>query len=374
MKEGFIFGSHTPITPAEGLGPNTYATSDACLQSMKDAKIQMVRTVVPFPFTDETMTETTADYKKTLDVIRVYCENGIETMAAILPAEQSAVDDQGLVSFIRRYPEWLGSYDNDFYFEVMEKAAAFIAKDLEGMVTYWQIGNENDADVFIGSLTFEQNCRFLETLARGVKSVNPNAMCGITLAGLGAISEGQTLVKHSVHPYAEKLITALYRKDDSAFDYIGIDGYFGSWSAGGPEDWTPYIDRAYEVSGKPVLINEWGYSSLQRGKPRPKEDQNRRFNSDVCRFKDWDALHPYKWLGKDHSPELQAQYLAECLDIFLNHPHCIGELFFQWQDMATCWQCGDDDCPSETAWGCIDKFGNPKPAYYALKKYAEENR
>ncbi len=372
MKEGFIFGTHTPVTPKEGFGPNRYARTEECINLMKDAKIQMVRTGIPFPFTDETMTEVTDRYKDTLDVIRLYQQNGIKTMGAISPAEISSVDAKGMVSFVRNYPEWMGSYDADYYYDVLEKVGEKAAEDTAGMVTFWQIGNENDTDAFKGTLTHEQNVRFLEALARGVKKASPNAMCGITLAGLGQFNPGEIPI-HSVHPYAEKLLRSIYQKENCDFDYVGIDGYFGSWSAGGAEDWIPYIDKAYEVSGKPVLINEWGYSSLQRGKPRPKEDQNRRFNSNVCRYKDWDALHPFKWLGKDHSPELQAQYLEACIRIFEEHPHCIGELFFQWQDMATCWQCGADDCPAETAWGCIDKYGTPKPAYYALKKLAEEN-
>ncbi len=370
MKEGFIFGTHTPVTPAEGYYANKYARSEECLKLMKDAKIQMVRTGIPFPFTDETLTEVTDRYKDTLDVIQLYLANGIETMASISPAEVSSADSYGKVSNVRHYPEWMGSYDDDYFYEVLEKAAERIANDVQGMVTYWQIGNENDTDAFRGSLTHEQNVRFLATLAKGVKKINPKAKCGITLAGLGQFNPGE-IPMHSVHPYAEKLIRSLYT-EGCDFDYIGIDGYFGSWSSGGSDDWIPYIDRAYEVAGKPVLINEWGYSSLQRGKPRPKEDQDRRFNSNVCRYKDWDAHPAKKWLGLDHSPELQAQYLDACVKIFMEHPHCIGELFFQWQDMATCWQCGADDCPAETAWGCIDKYGNPKPAYYALKKIAEE--
>ena len=52
--------------------------------------------------------------------------------------------------------------------------------------------------------------------------------------------------------------------------------------------------------------------------------------------------------------------------IFAENEHCIGHLFFQWQDQANCWQCGEPDCPSECAWGCIRTDGTPKPGYYAL--------
>ncbi len=374
MKKEHIFGTTTPITPVEGNGPNAFAHSEECVRLMKEAGLMLARTILPFPFADEGMSELSAEYTRALDCVRLYHKNGIETMAAIGTAEQSRVDKDGMVSCVRCYPGWMGGYDGDLYYEVLGKAAQRMAEDVAGMVRYWQIGNENDLDAFRGSLTHEQNVRYLQTLARGVKQVNPGAVCGINLAGSYEIGDrkerGSNLA--DVHPYAEKLIRELYRCKDSYFDYIGLDGYFGSWADGGPENWTAYIDRAHAVSGRPVIINEWGYSSLQRGAPRPAEDQNRRFNSDVCRYKDWDKNNTVKWLGVDHSEEMQANYITECLKIFASHPHCIGNLFFQWQDMAQCWQCGAEDCPAETAWGCIDKEGRPKPGYFALKQFIRE--
>lgn len=370
-----IYGTTTPITPNETEAPNAYATTSECVNLMKEAGITLSRTFFTFPFTDESMTETTEDYKKTLACVRLYKENGIDTVAGINTAEQCRADENGTVSFVRQYPDWMGPYDGDYYYEVLEKVAVRIATDLGDMVTYWQIGNENDSDIFRGNLTHEQNVRYLKSLARGVKKVNPKACCGINLAGVGSASDinGDSL-SHSVHPYAEKLINALYNCENSDFDYIGLDGYFGTWTNGAPEDWEAYINRAHEVSGKPVMINEWGYSSLQRGKPRPEEDQNRHFNTNVCRYKDFDMAGCKKWLGEDHSEEMQARYITECLTIFRDNPHCFANLFFQWQDMATCWQCGDDDCPAETAWGIIDKNGRVKPGYEALKKFISENK
>ncbi len=379
MKSGHIYGTTTPITPLESVGPNRFATSPECLKLMKDAGIMMARTFFPFPFTDESMTELTPEYIHSLECARLYAGNGIAVMAGINTAEQSTVDSQGKVSFVRQYPAWMGGYDDDMYYEVLEKYAARVAEDLEELgeyATYWQLGNENDMDAFRGSLTHEQNVRYLEALARGVKSVNPGAKCGINLAGAAQVGERKEegLNLSGVHPYARKLIGDLYLRDGSGFDYIGLDGYFGSWSDGGPENWIPYIDEAYEAAKRPVMINEWGYSTRQRGRPRPEEDRNRRFNSDVCRYKDWDRNNTVKWRGLDHSEETQAEYIAECLRIFRDHPHCIGNLFFQWQDMARCWQCGDDDCPAETAWGCIRVDGTPKPGYEALKRFIRENR
>ncbi len=379
MKKDFIFGTTSPITPSEGSYAGSKEGQERCLTLMKEAHIKLERTFFWFPFKDESMTETTDDYKRTLELIKLYKENGIDTMAGISSAETSAVDSLGLVSFVRNFPSWTGNYDEDRFYENVEKTGAKIAEDLKDLVTYWQIGNENDNVAFKGTMTHEQNVRYLKALARGVKKGNPKAICGHNLCGVPGNDGGLVEVSHvgpflhSVHPYAEQLLNDLYHGDEELFDYIGLDGYFGSWADGAPEDWIPYIDRAHEVTGKPVIINEWGYSTLQRGKPRPEADRNRRFNQNVCRYKDWDYNGTRKWKDQDHTPELQAEFITECMKIFLNHPYCIGELFFQWQDQAHCWQCGDDDCPSETAWGCIDKYGNPKPGYEALKKFTLEN-
>jgi hypothetical protein len=112
---------------------------------------------------------------------------------------------------------------------------------------------------------------------------------------------------------------------------------------------------------------------LQRGVPRSPEDEDRFFNSPVCRDKDWDAIGPAKWRGQDHSEALQAAYIEECVKIFAEHPAVIGNLFFQWQDPPRCWQCGAIDCPAECGWGCIRSDGTPKPGYYALVKANKEH-
>jgi hypothetical protein len=97
----------------------------------------------------------------------------------------------------------------------------------------------------------------------------------------------------------------------------------------------------------------------------PKTDDPERkkhYNQSVCRDKAW----PRVW-RKEHSPQEQAVYIRECLKVFAEHPKVIGNFFFRWSDTATCWQCGQSDCPAECAWGIVDVKGKPKPGYYALK-------
>ena len=117
------------------------------------------------------------------------------------------------------------------------------------------------------------------------------------------------------------------------------------------------------TTGKPVIINEWGYSSLQWGEKLTDLERKNFYNQDVCRNKYWDKV----W-GKGHTPEAQAEYVIRCQEIFAQHPNVIGNFFFRWSDAETCWQCGEPDCPAECAWGCVDTHEHPKPAYWALKE------
>lgn len=290
-----------------------------------------------------------AAYMRQLDKVRRQREMGFQHMAAT-PAPGSCRYDpaSGQTRWMSSVPERAGTPDEDRFYQTVEDACAASASRVAGLISWWQIANEPDIDIFRGPLTDEQLARYLLASARGVKRGNPQARVGINL---GFMTDD-----------ARKILADTYAMANHPFDYIGIDGYFGSWQKGGPEDWVAYIDEAHQLTGKPVTINEWGYSSLESGVITDDPGRLKRYNQIVCKNKQWNRV----W-KKEHSPTEQAEYATECLRIFAEHPKVIGNFFFRWGDTKTCWQCGQPDCPAECAWGMTDTAGQPKPVYHAVK-------
>lgn len=93
MRKNHIFGTANP-----------YDDSEENIRLMKEAGIMMVRLHCPFPFTDESLTETTQEYQSALERFSFYKANGIDIMASVAVASQFKADAQGTVSCVRHYP------------------------------------------------------------------------------------------------------------------------------------------------------------------------------------------------------------------------------------------------------------------------------
>lgn len=365
MKENYIIGTTVPFNPPK-VFINDYGKTDICIKQMKEAGLNYARNYCVFPWADKSMKTLDTYYVEFKKSVKQHADLGIQTLGVIQNPGQMGGDSEGQVSYLRQYPDWMGPTDQDYYFEILAIACEFIAKDMKNDIIYWQIANEQDNEAFIGELTLEQNERWMLVAANAVKRGNPNAIIGTNMSCINEKKDN-----HEIGGYTLELINKIYNCENSLYDFLGIDGYFGSWTPGGAESWVKYIDDAYAACHKPILIQEWGYSTLQEGPERTEEDKNRFFNTDVCRNRSWgmDGLH--LWNGQPHSEELQCEYIKQCAKIFFEHPHCIGQMFFQWTDQQVCWQCGSAECPAECGWGCIHADETPKPGYYAL---AEVNK
>jgi hypothetical protein len=251
-------------------------------------------------------------------------------------------------------PAWAGPIESDSYYETYQKACEELARQTKGIVDMWQIANEMDLGEFSGPLSLQQVERFLLAGARGLKAANPRLKVDTNLG-----SDGEDFINKG-----EPIYRAICSIPDSPFDYAGYDAYFGSSRPGGPQDWIPVIDDIYAITGKPVLVNEWGYSSVQgSGKPLPPNPGIWY----VCQNQAWKLV----W-RKEHSPEEQAAFVEMGMKVLATYPHVVGAFFFQWGDNDVCFHCGTKGCPMECGWGLVDSQGKPKPAYYAFKAAAHE--
>lgn len=230
------------------------------------------------------------------------------------------------------------------------RACAFLARDLDGIVGAWQVANEMNLDMFRQPLSEDQAVAFLRAGATGLKEGQPDALVGVNMAGFG--------------PGALRMYEALYGGNAVLLDYVGSDGYFGSWDGGGPDNWSAEIDQLSELTARPVIIQEFGYAS--RGALQTSKERSAGVNAHTV--KRW--AHAWAPAGQspEHTAEVQAAYARRCLEIFAGDPRVKGIFWYCWSDHERCWNCKAADCPCETAWGLVTVDEEPKPAYHAYRE------
>ncbi len=245
------------------------------------------------------------------------------------------------------------------YYEAYAKISTFFAEEFEGLIEWWQVANELDIWIFRDTLDMDQSVEFLKVGIRAMKAAVPSLKVGINITLFPSLP-GEVDGNTELH---EGLVLAkgIYGDDSVPVDYAGFDSYPGSWRKGGPESWHEYLDGFYELTGKPIFVQEFGYASAG-GVMTPEEAEKGLY---PCEAKKW----KFAWRG-EHSEAIQAEFLKESFRIFMDKPFVVGAIYYNWKDSAYCWQCKSPDCPAETAWGLLDNEGKPKLSYEALKEFS----
>jgi len=306
------------------------------LDMIKAAGIDWVRSDVPFPWA--------GDEGEISDRYKQFC-------AAAAKWHQAGLKAMGITPYPRDWQVPAGEPGSSEFLDLYRRACEFLARNLRGTVDGWQICNELNLPDFRRPLTEEQAIAYAKAGGAGVRVGNPGALVGVNMAGFGAS--------------AMRMYEALYPNEAVDFDYIGTDGYFGSWEPGGPESWPEKLDRLHAIAGVPIIIQEFGYSSA--GGLLTEEE--RASGADFHKAKKWG----YAW-GGGHTPGVQAEYVRQILPVFARHAQVKGAFFYCWSDHERCWQCGEPDCPCETAWGLVTVDEKPKPAYFAFKETVAQIR
>lgn len=246
------------------------------------------------------------------------------------------------------------------YFDNYRRLCAFLGQEFKGLIDYWQVANELDIWIFRDTLTLEQAAELLKAGLRGLKEVGKELKVGVNITLFpskpGEV-DGNTDRHEGVY-----IAKSIYEDPSLEVDYAGFDSYPGTCREGGADSWDAYLDAFHEMTKKPIIVQEYGYSSA--GDLMTEEEIKRR--AYPCEVKKW----RFAWKG-GHTPEVQADFITESCKIFARKPFVIGATYYSWKDSAICWECGSSDCPAQTAFGLVDCKNNLKPSYHSLKASLE---
>jgi hypothetical protein len=261
----------------------------------------------------------------------------------------------GITPYPSAVPTWGGEVGSSEWYGTLRNACKFLAEHFGEDIPIWQCTNEMNIAAFRAPLDVPQSLEFVRESARGLKDSAIELMVGANMGGFNTL--------------AEQMYGDLYAPTpDSgagtpiAWDYVGADGYFGTWEPGGPHTWHVVLDKLAEISPLPVIAMEWGFSSageimapenVVEGNTDPHEDRKWCYG--------WDrggVLRP-------HTPEMQARYIEETVKIL--RERTIGSIYYCMRDSKTC-SCGSDECPVESNWGLLNSRGETKPSYFSLRR------
>lgn len=344
---------------------------------IKGAGIRWFRSDIPFPFDDDG--SVSSSYLGFKERIKRFRDNGIRPMV------------------VTPYPREYAAHGIDPVKDEMEirRIARFMIDDLRDIAGGFQITNEMGMPQFMTPLNMDQAIRFIGIQLQEMYPRRGNVIIGYNSAG------PQVDLHTGMKPYLRFC------------DYAGIDIYLGCF---GNYTCTPglfdiLVKYVWSITGKPVLIAEFGYISA--GEPKSREEKNdilKKYGYDTeeaaeadiegfvnnlpkdlaeyvkvsCKGKDeWaDFLfrssasnHLYRELpklcrlvGYTHTPEGQAKFYREIIPRLRRYPFLAGMFIYCYKDSEHCYVCSLPDCPTETRWGLVDVDDREKPSYYAVRE------
>ncbi|MCQ2471039.1 MAG: hypothetical protein MJ147_03275 [Clostridia bacterium] len=349
-------------------------------EQIKGANIGWVRFDIPFPFDKDGNIST--HYLSFKERALGYEQNGIKVMA-VTPYPNS-------------YIEGGADIRNAEGKEKVKEITTFLIKDLQGIVSGFQITNEMGMPHFTLPLNMTEAAEFIAVQLEAVYPHKGDIIVGYNSAGPQADLHCKLL------PYVKYC------------DYVGIDIYLGCFDSfpGFMCLFDALIRYVWAMTKKPVIIQEFGYMS--GGKPKTKKEKIdilasygvgsekeakekiaslveklpqslKEHTKKVCEnnesryfnliFKSDITNHFYREMpritkipGYDHTPEGQAKFYKDIFARFYKKKCVAGAIIYCYSDADHCYICGQDDCPIETRWGLVTRDGEPKPSYYAVKE------
>ncbi|MBQ2964045.1 MAG: hypothetical protein IJE14_05225 [Clostridia bacterium] len=349
-------------------------------EQIKNADIGWVRFDIPYPFDENgSIRGCFYDFKERC---RGYAENGIKVMA-VSPNPKEFIAAGVDVT----------DKAND---EKVAEVSRFMINELRDVIGGVQVANEMGLPIFTLPVTLRQAAHFM----------------GVTLKAMSEIRGDIIIGYNSTSPQAD--LHLLMKPYHRYCDYVGMDIYMGCFFNFPGFMWCfdTLLDYLWAYTGKPILLQEFGYISGGAAKsPEEKKAILRRYGADseeeakqniesfvnalperlaeqvklrshgnVERYADvlfnsdlvnhlYTELPKYtKIPGCEHTPEGQAKFYCEILPRLYRKKYLVGAMIYCYSDSPMCYVCGQNECPTETRWGIVDCDGKEKPSYYAVKE------
>ena len=265
----------------------------------------------------------------------------------------------------------------------IEQVARFYATDLQGIVSAFQIANEQGIDRFTKPFNLREAAKFIGLHLKEMYPLRGKILLSYNLCGDGVIQLPFLLAGYAHY-----------------VDFIGIDLYFGCFEnfVKRIETFPGLMRLVHSVVRKPMLLAEFGYISCGEPKteeekrevlrqygekmPEPLREEFHEFYADETPeekaklvFNGEYSNHIFRELaegtgltGYPHTPEGQAKFYKDLIPMLKGMDFCVGAFIYQWRDSDRCYVCHQQDCPVETGWGLLNGRGEKKPAYYVVQK------
>ena len=357
-------------------------------KQIKDANIEWVRfdcRSLPFD-KDGKLSQSYLDYKAKA---KAYADQGFKVMC--------------ITPYPKKYIEaGLDPRDEKNKAEI-QRIAEFYAKDLQGIVSAFQITNEMGVEHFTLPLTIEEAADFIGMQAEAMAPVKGNIIVGFNCAG----TKLYNLCKY-MKPYLNYC------------DYVGMDVYLGCFENILKDLFVQdlILRSLWAYTGKPIVLCEFGYIGYGDTKTDEQKKEilksygfeseeaarkdimtfinnlpedfrdhmlsleysseeelaNKLFDSELANHLYKELPGGYRLRNYGHNPEDQGRFFEDMFDRIFSLPFLCGSFVYCYSDSDACYICGQEDCPVETGWGLVDLHGNEKPAYYAVQKAYSKNK
>ncbi len=348
-------------------------------QQIKGANIGWIRIDIPFPY--EKDGSISPSYENFKERCRRFQKNGIRVMAVTpYPAD---------------YIEFGADIRTDEGTERVKEIGRFLIKDMQGVVSGFQITNEMGIPRFTIPLTLKEAAKFIAVNIEVMHPYKGDIIIGYNSAGpeAGLHAELLPVVKFC--------------------DYVGVDIYMGCFFNVPGSMWAfeGLCRYLYALTGKPILIQEFGY--LSGGAPKTRAEKKamlgrygakseKEAKKNIEKFVDNMPKHfadhikfvcsgdPTRYFGflfrsdmvnhfygelprltkipgYPHTPDGQARFFEDLISHLYSLDFVCGCNIYCYKDPDMCYYCGQKECPTETRWGLVDAEGNEKPSYRAVR-------